>query len=165
MRWKWWLITVMVIGGTLLALSCNTLKTNTPTPTAKVLAGKMELEQNETAFSINPAKIELANLQIQKPFRYEITVANNEDTAFEYQVKAQIPDYTDTGYQILIDNSTYRIEIPSESILVDPKSEGKAEIIVTKIKQTSDPYEGWIRIKQQSESQIRLEMISRLLLK
>lgn len=142
-----------------------TLSCDTTAPTAKILAGKMELTQNDTAFSINPAKIELAHLQLQKPFSYRITIANNEDSVFEYQVKARIPDSAGTGYKILTGNLPYKIEIPKESILIEPISKATAEIIVTKVEETSDWYEGWINIKQQSKNQLKLEMISRLLLK
>lgn len=142
-----------------------TLSCSMNTPTATILAGKMEIVQNEITFSMNPGKIELKNLQLRKPFRYYITIANNENSTLEYQIKAQVPDYTEAGYKPLTDNSTYRIEIPSPSIIIEPHSEAKAEIIVTRVEKTSDLYESWIRIKQVSENQIKLEMISRLLLK
>jgi len=145
-----------------LTLSCNTPG---PTPTATILAGKMELTQNDTAFSINPAKIELEHLQFQKPFRYYLTIANNQTDTFEYQIKTRVPDYTETGYKVLYDNSTYKIEIPNESVNIEPHCEATIEIIVTKVRETGDRHEGWINTKQLSESQVKLEMISRLLLK
>ncbi len=143
-----------------MALSCNT-----PEPTATILAGKMEMAKGDSAFSIDPGKIELEHLRLQEPFRYHITIANNEAGTLEYRVRAQVPDYAETGYKTLTGNSPYRIEIPRQSILIGPYSQAMAEIVVTKVEETGNRYEGWISIKQLSESQVKLEMISRLLLK